>query len=204
SFSSTQTGSIVGLRYFKGTGNSGEHIGSLWTATGTLLAQATFKNETQSGWPTVIFDNPISITASTTYVASTYGIGYAASPNYFTAPKTRGPLTSTSGSYSYGPTSALPTNTNNTNYWVDVVFSGVATANTPPIGHNDDGYLVQRNTPITFSFATLLANDTDPNNDELTVIGAGSGSNGTVTFNAQAKTITFTPHANYTGAASFG
>src|SRR5690606_20536956 len=37
-FSSTQSGSIVGLRYYKGLGNSGDHLGSLWTSTGTLLA----------------------------------------------------------------------------------------------------------------------------------------------------------------------
>ncbi|WEJ59332.1 DUF4082 domain-containing protein [Devosia sp. FJ2-5-3] len=204
-FSSNQSGSIVGLRYFKGTGNSGEHIGSLWTSTGQLLARATFRNETPSGWQTVVFDNPISITAGTTYVASSYGIGYAASPDYFTSPKTRGPLTATAGTYSYDSASAFPTiDASGTNYFVDVVFSGVPTPNAAPIGNNDDGYLVQRDTPITFSMATLLANDTDPNNDELTVIGAGSASNGTVTFNAAAQTLTFTPAAGYTGPASFG
>ncbi|MBF0677746.1 MAG: DUF4082 domain-containing protein [Devosia sp.] len=203
-FSSNQSGSIMGVRYFKGTGNSGEHIGSLWTSTGELLARATFRNETPSGWQTVIFDNPVSITAGTTYVASSYGIGYAASTDYFTSPQTRGPLTSTGGLYSYGGASALPTTSSTSNYWVDVVFSGVPTPNAPPVGNNDDGYLVQRDTPITFAMSTLLANDTDPNNDELTVIGAGSASNGTVTFNAAAQTLTFTPNAGYTGPASFG
>jgi len=204
-FTSSQSGSIVGLRFYKGTGNNGEHTGSLWTATGTLLARATFTSETSSGWQTVIFDNPVSITAGTTYVASYFGVGYAASPDYFSGPHTRGALTSTGGSFSYSTTNAFPTNNSSgTNYWVDVVFSGVPTPNAPPVGNNDDGYLVQRDTSITFAMSTLLANDTDPNNDTLTVIGAGAGAHGTVTFNAAAQTITFTPHAGYTGAASFG
>ncbi|MET3925244.1 DUF4082 domain-containing protein [Devosia sp. 2618] len=205
-FSANTSGSIVGLRYFKGAGNTGQHIGSLWTSTGTLLSKATFQNETASGWQTVIFDAPISITAGTTYVASYYGtLGYAASSNYFVSPHTRGALTSTNGVYTYANQNAFPTiSSSGTNYWVDVVFSGAVTANDPPVGNNDNGFLVQRNTPITFSAATLLANDTDPNNDPLTIIGAGAASGGTVTFNAQAQTITFTPNAGYTGTATFG
>ena len=35
--------------------NTGTHVGSLWTATGQLLASATFTNETASGWQTVTF-----------------------------------------------------------------------------------------------------------------------------------------------------
>ncbi|KKC38903.1 hypothetical protein WH87_08100 [Devosia epidermidihirudinis] len=206
-FSASQSGSIVGLRYYKGVGNTGEHVGSLWTSTGTLLAKATFKNETLSGWQTVIFDTPISIQAGTSYVASYFGsLGYAATAGYFDSPVTRGALTATGGKYVYANQNAFPTlnNTAGTNYWVDVIYSGVALPNDPPIARNDNGFLVQRNTPITFSAATLLANDTDPNNDPLTIIGAGAASGGTVVFNAQNQTLTFTPNANFTGQASFG
>ena len=35
------------------TANTGEHIGSLWTTDGTLLAQATFTSESSSGWQQV-------------------------------------------------------------------------------------------------------------------------------------------------------
>ncbi|RZJ83609.1 MAG: DUF4082 domain-containing protein, partial [Massilia sp.] len=205
-FSSTQSGSIVGLRYYKGVGNAGEHIGSLWSSTGTLLARATFANETVSGWQTVVFDNPISITAGTTYVASYFGSqGYAVTSNYFSTPHTNGALTSTNGYFTYSAQNAFPnTVSSGTNYWVDVVFSGVPTPNQPPVGNNDNGYLVVRNTPITFTFAQLLANDTDPNNDLLSIIGAGSASGGTVAFNTQQQTLTFTPNPGYLGPATFG
>lgn len=205
-FSSTQSGSIVGLRYYKGLGNTGEHIGSLWSSTGNLLASATFKNETQSGWQTVIFDNPVSITAGTTYVASYYGyLGYAVTPGYFATPHTQGTLTATNGVYTYANQNAFPTsNGGGTNYWVDVVYSGVPTPNEAPVGNNDNGFLVQRDTPIVFAASTLLANDTDPNNDPLTIIGAGAATGGTIALDEQAQTLTFTPNAGYTGEASFG
>src|SRR5690606_17239399 len=41
-FRSSQNGVITGVRYFKGAGTTGTHIGQLWTNTGVLLAQATF------------------------------------------------------------------------------------------------------------------------------------------------------------------
>ena len=69
-FTADTSGSITGIRFYKAAANTGTHIGSLWTATGTLLASATFTNETASGWQTVLFSTPVAITAGTTYVAS--------------------------------------------------------------------------------------------------------------------------------------
>jgi hypothetical protein len=42
------------------------------TISGSLLASATFTGETASGWQTVMFTSPVSITAGTVYVASYY------------------------------------------------------------------------------------------------------------------------------------
>lgn len=205
-FTASQSGSIVGLRFYKGAGNGGQHVGSLWSATGTLLASATFINESASGWQTVIFDTPVSITAGASYVASYFGtLGYAVSGNYFAVPHTNGVLTATNGVFTYANQNAFPsTASSGSNYWVDVIYSGVPTPNEVPVGNNDDGYLVLRDTPMTFLASALLANDTDPNNDPLTLLGAGAAAHGSVSFDAQAQTITFTPTAGYTGTASFG
>ena len=54
----------------RGRGNTGTHVGNLWTSTGTLLATATFTDETASGWQQVNFSTPVQITAGTIYVAS--------------------------------------------------------------------------------------------------------------------------------------
>lgn len=204
-FTAAQPGTIIGVRYYKGLGNTGPHVGSLWTASGTLLASASFTNETATGWQTVLFNTPVSVAAGVTYVASYFGnYGYAVTANDFATPHIRGPLTATGSAFTYAGQNSFPTTANTNNYWVDVVYSGVATPNDPPNGVNDSGFMVQRNGSITIAAAALLANDTDPNHDPLTLIGAGAASGGTVSFNAQAQTITFTPTAGYVGDAAFG
>ena len=49
SFKSDVNGFITGIRFYKSANNTGTHVGNLWTSTGTLLASATFTNETASG-----------------------------------------------------------------------------------------------------------------------------------------------------------
>lgn len=131
-FTSNLSGVITGIRFYKGSSNTGTHIGTLWNAAGTVLAQANFSGETSSGWQQVTFATPVAITANTVYVASYHtNVGYyAANSNYFaTAPTANSPLTAlqdgTSGGngvYLYGA-HGFPTNSYHaTNYWVDVLF----------------------------------------------------------------------------------
>ena len=56
----------------QGPANTGTHIGSLWTTSGTLLASATFTNETASGWQQVTFSSPVDVVPGTDYVVSYY------------------------------------------------------------------------------------------------------------------------------------
>jgi hypothetical protein len=133
-FRTDSNGTITGVRFYKGSANTGAHVANLWTATGTLLATASFTGETASGWQQVNFTSPVSVTANTTYVVSyhTNTGNYAADGGYFA---TQGagayPVTALAagvagpnGVYVYGATSAFPTNSyNSNNYWVDVVFA---------------------------------------------------------------------------------
>jgi hypothetical protein len=204
-FSSSQSGSIIGIKFYKGVGDGGTHVASLWSSTGTLLAKATFTQETASGWQTVTFDQPVEISAGTTYIASYHSQGkYADTEGYFAAPVTRGPLTAQSGVFSYDTNPAFPSTGSNVNYWVDVIYSGVNVANQPPVAVNDSGFTVVQNTPITIAASVLLNNDSDPNGDILSISGIGAASGGIASFNAQNNTVTFTPNAGYTGPASFG
>jgi hypothetical protein len=126
-FSASTSGSIKGIRFWKNLINIGTHTGSLWTSTGTLLASATFTNETASGWQEVLFSVPVSVTAGTNYVASYHSnSAYSASTGFFISPFTNGPLTApaSAGVYAYGSTSIFPNNIyQNENYWVDVLFA---------------------------------------------------------------------------------
>ncbi|WP_184326942.1 DUF4082 domain-containing protein [Rhizobium sp. BK529] len=209
-FIASARGEITGLRYYKSAQDTGTHVGSLWTASGQLLAQATFTAETGSGWQTVTFAQPITVSAGVTYVASYHSNGfYSATANYFSTDHTNGSLTAPSsassggnGLYAYGSSSLFPTASYNaTNYWVDVVYQ--VKQNVAPVAANDGGFSTNKGVPITIQASALLANDTDADGDPLTITGASGGVNGTVTFNSQAQTITFTPNAGYSGPASF-
>ncbi|HKF18711.1 MAG TPA: DUF4082 domain-containing protein, partial [Candidatus Dormibacteraeota bacterium] len=117
----------------KGSGNTGTHVANLWSSSGTLLATATFSNETASGWQSVSFATPVQVQANTVYVISyhTNTGNYGQDAGYFNSPWDNSPLhapsTSASGGngvYAYGSSSTFPNSTfNASNYWVDVVFS---------------------------------------------------------------------------------
>jgi VCBS repeat-containing protein len=208
-FTSSADGMITGIKYYKGAGDTGTHTGSLWTSTGTLLATATFTNETASGWQTVTFSNPVAITAGTTYVASFHSNGhYTDTSNYFATAHTNGALTAPAGNnglFAYGTGNLFPNSTfGAANYWVDVVFAPTnSSSDNPPVAVNDSGLSATQNTPLSIAASTLLSNDHDPDGDPLTITGVSGATNGTVSFNAQTNSITFTPTTGYTGAASF-
>ena len=87
-FTSDIFGTITAIRFYKATANTGTHVGSLWTSTGQLLAQATFTGETASGWQQVSFSKPVPVVPGTTYVASYFAPKghYSDDVNYFYGP----------------------------------------------------------------------------------------------------------------------
>ncbi len=142
-FRSDVAGEIAGLRFYKGPNNTGTHVGNLWNSTGTLLASATFVNETASGWQEVLFPAPVAIAANTTYVASYHTtVGYySLDENYFTSSGVDNPPLraladgedGNNGVYTYSATSVFPTSSYSAgNYWVDVLFAVAPPPDTTP------------------------------------------------------------------------
>ncbi|MDP4264906.1 MAG: DUF4082 domain-containing protein [Bacteroidota bacterium] len=142
-FRSKINGYITGLRFYKSSNDMGIHKGSLWTLGGLLLAQATFTNESATGWQEVAFSTPVAINANTTYVASYNSpTGYYAETNpYFTGDITNGPLTAIAttnadgpnGVFNYSPSPVFPSsNYQSNNYWVDIVFNNNSVDVVPP------------------------------------------------------------------------
>jgi hypothetical protein len=209
-FVSSENGSITAIRFYKASTNTGTHVGQLWTATGTLLASVTFTNETASGWQQATLSNPVRITANTTYIVSYNGTSgtYSATNYFFDNPDnpnlTVGSLTPISsgqnGLYAYGASGVFPSNVTNANYFVDVVFNDTSQG---PQANNISGLTTTEGAALTIPAATLLATDTDPQGYALTVSGVGSPTNGTVSYNTTAQTVTFTPAAGYAGPATF-
>ncbi len=213
-FRASADGVVEGVRFYKGAQNTGTHTGSLWTATGQRLGSVIFTGETAGGWQTATFTNPIPITAGTTYVASYHAPmgGYAINTNYFSSGVTSGPLQALAdgvqggnGVYAYGPAGSFPTGSwNRSNYWVDVLFRpNEAVPNRPPVAQDDGGFVISAGGTLAIQGTQLLANDSDPDGDPLTIIGVSNAQGGIATLDAATGTVTFTAAPSYTGPASF-
>jgi Big-like domain-containing protein/SdrD B-like protein len=74
----------------------------------------------------------------------------------------------------------------------------ISITDTPPVA-NDDTASTDADTAVTID---VLANDTDADNDTLTVLGASDGIYGTTTVNVDG-TVTYTPAAGFTGTDWF-
>ncbi|GGK71216.1 DUF4082 domain-containing protein [Ornithinimicrobium pekingense] len=130
-----RAGQLTGLRFYKGPGNEGPHVGRLWSATGSLLATTAFTGETRTGWQQALFPEPVPVEPGTTYVASYHAPSgrYAATGGGLRSARSNGPLTapatsdqSGNGVFSYGPGGFPAQSWGGANYWVDVIFSDVS------------------------------------------------------------------------------
>src|SRR6185369_16167428 len=77
----------------------------------------------------------------------------------------------------------------------------VAPVNDAPVAVADTLAAIE-DTPVTYTAAQLLGNDTDVDGNPLTIASVTSGAGGTAVLNLDG-TVTFTPDANFNGAASF-
>ncbi|WP_250002920.1 N,N-dimethylformamidase beta subunit family domain-containing protein [Actinoplanes sp. M2I2] len=132
-FRSDVAGLVTGVRFYKGSGNTGTHVGHLWSAAGAGLGTVTFTGESATGWQTATFATPVPISAGATYIVSYYAPAgrYAADSGYFTtAGADNGPLHALrdgldgpNGVYRYGAGGGFPSASwQASNYWVDVLF----------------------------------------------------------------------------------
>jgi hypothetical protein len=130
-------GSVTGVRFYKGPHNTGTHVGTLWSNTGSKLAEIQFSGETASGWQQANFTSPVAIAASTPYVISYLAPkgNYADNQNYSWSTLNATPLHvsgTAPGVYAYGSNTAFPNSSwNVSNYWVDLVFVA-GTSSAPP------------------------------------------------------------------------
>ena len=136
SFVPSIDGLISGVRFYKSAANTGTHTGTLYSATGAVLATGTFTGESASGWQTLTFASQVPVTTGTTYVVAYYApAGHYAYSGYFFAPApfrtvaltASGGLGVANGVYGSGAT--FPNQSyNQTNYFVDAIFTPLANA----------------------------------------------------------------------------
>jgi hypothetical protein len=176
-FQSTVAGNVAGVRFYKGSSNTGTHVGHLWTNTGALLGTVTFSNETASGWQQANFSTPIAIQPNTTYIISYYCPNghYSGDQNYFASAVTKTPLTalqnttSHNGVYVYG-SGGFPTQSwNASNYWVDLAFVPTGTSGGSTSGGSTSGGSTG---PTTYSISGTVTGSAAT----LTLAGSSTGS----------------------------
>ncbi|HEY3567701.1 MAG TPA: Ig-like domain-containing protein [Thermoanaerobaculia bacterium] len=83
-------------------------------------------------------------------------------------------------------------------YATATVTVSVGAVNHPPVAVNDSATVAEDSQ----TDVAVLANDTDPDNDPLTVASVAQGSHGAVVINPN-QTVQYTPAANYNGPDSF-
>ena len=202
-FRSDNAGFITALRFYKGAGNSGPHAGNLWTDTGTLLASATFSNESATGWQQVTLPAPVPVQANTTYVASYHtSAGFYSSDNDFfaTAGVDAAPLHApqdgvqgANGVYKYGA-SGFPSFTfRSTNYWVDVVFDKTANDTTPPTLTSRSPAPGSTSEPASTSVIAKFSEPVQASTISMSLTGPAGAVTGTTSYDASSTTATFTP-----------
>lgn len=141
-FEADVSGTIGGVRFYKGSTNTGTHVGNLWDNNGNLLATATFTNETASGWQQVDFATPVPIQANTPYVASYHtnvgnyskdGLGLVSSVDDWPLHALANGPSGGNGVFAYASNSVFPTVSDYyaANFWVDVVFAADDSATSP-------------------------------------------------------------------------
>ncbi len=218
-FSSDVGGFVTGVRFYKGAGNSGNHIGSLWTSTGVRLATATFVGESASGWQEVAFAEPVAITANTVYVASYFAPNgnYAGDAQYFAATGVfRAPIrllqngvSGGNGVYAYGSSSSFPNSSyQSTNYWVDVVFNTTGPADsTPPTVTASSPVSGSTGVALGGAVSVTFSEAIDPATVASNTVSLSTATNtpvaGVVTYDAVTRSATFTPSAALTPTTSY-
>jgi Domain of unknown function (DUF4082)/Bacterial Ig-like domain/Bacterial Ig domain len=210
-FRTDLNGFITGVRFYKGSANTGTHIGNLWTTGGQLLATATFTGETASGWQQVNFGSPVAVTANTVYVASYFAPNgrYAGDNSFFASSGVSNPpvhllqngVSGGNGVYQYGAASSFPSQTfQSSNYWVDVVFTtSIGPDTTPPVVSTTVPVDGAGNVAVNSTVSATFNESIDPATVTASTLELRTASNAliaaSVSYNAGTRTATLTPTA---------
>lgn len=195
-------GSVLGVRFYKGSQNSGTHVGSLWSTGGERLATVTFQGESASGWQTALFDTAVTVQGGTAYVVSYTAPqgGYSYDDNYWPyRARSSAPLTVASGAESvspgvFGDPGAYPTwRFASSNYYVDALFEAAAESPVRVADRAPRSGAVS--VPITTEITATFTREVQAGSVALSVSSSSGEVTGTVAYNATTRTVRFAPAA---------
>jgi hypothetical protein len=208
-------GQVLGVRFYKGTGNTGTHVGSLWSSTGTQLATGTFTGESVAGWQTLTFTSPVIVQANTTYVVSYYAPnghpagdngGFDKEASYLAIHGLANGVDGGNGVYKGGSGGGFPTSTYRaTNYWVDVIYqNGLNGDTTPPTITAQNPAPGATNTALAGTVSTTFNKPVDLTSAQFSLTDPGLATlTGTLTLSVDQKTVTWTPAARLVAGTTY-
>lgn len=204
---------LTALRFYKDAAETGTHVGTVWSSTGTQLARVTFAKETASGWQRQVLATPLALSANTTYVVSVgfnayfddtqYGLQTAldSGPLHSIADGNDGVFGASAGTF---PTQSY----HSSNYFVDaVVRTPTSSAPTPHVASTvplDTATGVAVNTAVRAQFDIPLDDTTVTGTSfSLTPTAGGSAVPATVTYDAVTQTARLTPSQDLAYSTSY-
>lgn len=208
----SETARLVALRFWKEPGETGTHVGRIWSATGTLLASVTYQDESASGWQRQPLATPLTLSPGQTYVISvSLNSMYAKTTAGLATQISSGPLRTVvdgaNGVFNQTAGSFPNESWQSSNYFVDgVVKLPAQAAKTPAVttttpASGATGLPVA--TAVTASFSTAL----DPSSVNSTTFRLtddnGSPVAAQVTYDDDTRTATLTPTAALDTGASY-
>ncbi len=220
----TSTASSPASASTRATGNTGTHVGNLWSSGGTLLATRHLHRRDGVGLAAgELRDARSPVTANTVYVASYFAPNgnYAADTNFFaSAGVDNGPVHLLQRRRRAAATASTPTARRaasrrrpsaRRNYWVDVVFTtsgGAGPDTTPPtVSANDAGHRRDRRGGRTASVTATSARRWTRRRSTSSTFELRDAANAlvpaSVSYNAATRTATLTPTAALAAVATY-
>ncbi len=121
-----RSGTIVAIRFWKCSGDSGEHVGRIWSAKGAVLAAERYSQESDRGWQHQVLNAPLQVYADTVYVVTVnVAHTYPFTGGGLSRAIVRGDISSVADGMNgvFGELGTFPTHSiNNCNYFRDVAF----------------------------------------------------------------------------------
>lgn len=166
-----------------------------------VISTANKRPIADSNIVTTAEDTPVSISlVGSDADADSLTYGVLTGPSHGTVSGTGPELIYTPNANFSGPDSfAFTVNDGTTDSVAATVSITVTAVNDPPVA-DDDVATTHEDAPVVT--IDVLANDTDADDDRLTVISAGQGGNGSVTINTD-STMSYVPNANFCGTDAF-
>jgi hypothetical protein len=192
---------LASVRFYKASGETGSHTGTVWGPNGVALARVAFTSESASGWQQQALTTPLLLQANTTYVVSVNAnSAYAVTLNGLANQVSNGLLHTVADGANgvYGTTrGSFPNQSySSSNYFVDAVVapdSGAAPAIlvTSP---SDGASGVAQTSPVSASFSRALSPSTINGSSFTLTAPGGATVPATVSYDG-AYVATLTPTA---------